>query len=351
MPFNRPTLPALVERITTDIESRLPGSDARLRRSNLAVLSRVEAGVAHGLYGFLDYIARQVIPDTADAEHLERWAAVWKIQRIAASAATGSVLITGTSGTIVPAGAILRRADAAEFVTDADASPTPAGVVVAVTASTAGAAGNTGAGVSLTLSSTIAGVTSKAAVQAPGIAGGGDVERYDSLRERLLFRIRRPPQGGSVSDYETWAREVAGVTRVWVKPLYLGDGTVGVFFVRDDDLVSIIPDVAQVAELQAYIDARKPVTAQAFVIAPVAAPLDMTIHISPDTPDVRAAVAAELDDVLRREAEPGGTILLSHLREAVSIAAGEADNAVSIPAADVVAAAGDMPILGTITWV
>lgn len=54
MPFNRPTLPQLIQRNITDIESRLPGRDARLRRSNLNVLAKVHAGAAHGLYGALD---------------------------------------------------------------------------------------------------------------------------------------------------------------------------------------------------------------------------------------------------------------------------------------------------------
>lgn len=349
MPFNRPPLPALVERITSDIESRLPGSDARLRRSNLAVLARVEAGVAHGLYGYLDYIARQVIIDTADTEHLERWAAVWGLARQPPVAAAGSVLATGTAGALVPAGAVLSRADGAEFRVTTETAIAAAGTAVPVVAALPGVGGNTSAAVSLSFAATVAGVASRAAVQAPGLAGGLDTESDDSLRDRLLFRIRRPPQGGSVSDYETWSREVAGVTRVWVRPLYLGDGTVGVFFVRDDD-PDIIPTTEQVTALQAWLDARRPVTAQVFAIAPVAAPLAITVRVTPDTPTVRHAVSAELADVLRREAAPGGTILLSHLREAVSIAAGEADHDLQLPASDVVSAAGEMPVMGTITW-
>ena len=33
MPFNRPDLPTLIDRAVADLESRLPGADARLRRS------------------------------------------------------------------------------------------------------------------------------------------------------------------------------------------------------------------------------------------------------------------------------------------------------------------------------
>ncbi len=44
MAFNRPTLPALIERIQQDIESRLLGPDSRLHRAVLGALSRSLAG-------------------------------------------------------------------------------------------------------------------------------------------------------------------------------------------------------------------------------------------------------------------------------------------------------------------
>lgn len=77
MPFQRPTLPQLIERAAADIESRLPGTDPRLRRALLGVLARTHAGAVHGLYGALDWLARQIIPDTAEAEILDRWADWW----------------------------------------------------------------------------------------------------------------------------------------------------------------------------------------------------------------------------------------------------------------------------------
>jgi uncharacterized phage protein gp47/JayE len=147
-----------------------------------------------------------------------------------------------------------------------------------------------------------------------------------------------------------WALEVPGVTRVWVYPMQLGAGTVTVLFVNDDDPVSIIPDAAEVAEVQAHIDRRRPVTAEVFVAAPTATPLDMTIALDPNTASVQQAVLAELQDLLTREAQPGGTILISRLREAVSIAAGEGDNSIITPGANVTHAAGEMAVLGTVTF-
>jgi uncharacterized phage protein gp47/JayE len=155
--------------------------------------------------------------------------------------------------------------------------------------------------------------------------------------------------GGAKSDYEAWALQVAGVTRAWVYPLENGPGSVVVRFVRDND-ADLIPDAAEVSAVQHYIDDLRPVTANVSVQAPTAAPLNLTIQLTPNTAAVRAAVTAELADVVRREAMPGGTLLLSHLREAISVAAGEINNVLATPTADVTHAPGQMPVLGTITW-
>lgn len=350
MPFTRPDLPTLIDRAAADIESRLPGVDARLRRSNLNVLARVLSGGIHGLYGYLDWIARQAIYDTAEAEILERWASIWlDVPRKPAAAATGSATFTGTTGAVIPLGTLLTRSDGAEVATTAEAAIAAGTATVAVAAVVAGAAGNTAAGSTLTLVSPIAGVQSQATVAADGLTGGADVEGDASLLERLIDRIQQPPHGGSAADYVKWAREVPGVTRAWAYPKEMGDGTVTVRFVRDAD-ADLIPDAAEVAAVYDYIAERYPVTGELFVVAPIAVPLDFTIQLTPNTATVQSAVEAELEDLLKREAEPGATILISHIREAISIAAGETDHQLVAPAADVAHGTGEMAVMGTITW-
>ena len=349
MPFQRPDLATLRSRAIADTETRLDGADANMRRKVLSVLATVHAGVTHGLYGYLDWLAKQLMPDTAEAEHLGRWASVWGISRKVAVAATGTITVTGTAGAVIPAATLLQRADGAEYTTDAEATIASTTVDIAVTASLAGTDGNAVTGVALSLVSPIAGVTSQATVASPGITGGTDTEDDDSLRARVIARIRTPPHGGSDKDYHAWMLEVSGVTRAWVYPEHLGIGTVGLTFVCDD-LDPVIPDAATVLAVQTYIDTVRPVTAQATVFAPVAVPLDLTIRLTPNTSTVQAAVAAELTDLLSREAEPGGTILVSHLREAISLAAGETDHALVSPVADVTHTTGQIATLGTITW-
>jgi uncharacterized phage protein gp47/JayE len=349
MTFARPNLPELIERAQADIEAGLPGTDARLRRSNLNVIARMHAAAVHGLYGYLDWLATQLMEDTAETVFLDRYAGIWGVLRVPAAFATGGVALVGNNDVVVPAGTLLQRSDGAEFTVTADATVVAGTATAQVAALVAGAAGNAAAGTQMRLVQPVPGVNSAGAVAAGGLVLGADAEGDEALRLRILARIQQPPMGGSQSDYVAWAKEVPGVTRAWCYPIELGPGTVVVRFVRDND-VSMIPDAPAVAEVQDYIEDLKPVTATLTVLAPVAVELDMAITLTPNTSAVRLAVEAELADVLRREAYPGGTILVSHLREAISVAAGEVNHALTAPTADVVHDAGEMPVLGTITF-
>ncbi|RON39587.1 baseplate J/gp47 family protein [Pseudomonas brassicacearum] len=349
MPFARPTLTELIDRVITDISSRVTGVDsAVLRRSLLGIVGQSEAGAVHMLYGYLDWIAKQSIIDTAEKEYLERWAAIWNVIRKTAGFAGGQVAFSGNAGSTILDGTIVQRQDGVQYKVIGDAVFGGGPLIVPVLALEAGEAGNFGSGLPIFLLSPIAGVQSTGTTTTK-LEGGVDVESDERLLARLLARIQQPPHGGASFDYEQWALEVAGVTRVWVYPLQMGAGTVTVLFVCDED-VSIIPSPAKVAEVQAYINDRRPVTAEVFVAAPVADPLNMNIKLSPNTTAVQNAVRAELADLIDRDSAPGGPILISRLREAVSLAAGENNNQIVSPTADVVHATGHMATLGTLTF-
>lgn len=349
--FSRPSLQQLREVAEAEINANVEGADARLRRNVLGVLASVIAGQTHGLYGYLDFIARQTIVDTADAEYLERWGTVWGVSRKPASKAAGLVTFSGAIGATIGTGVRVQSGDGVAYVTTASGTFTGSTITLAVEAEASGASGNAQAGVQLSLTSPVAAVQSSAVFATGGATGGADVEGDDGLRERILTRIQAPPHGGAGLDYEGWALEVAGVTRAWVYPTEMGAGTVTVRFVMDTTYANGIPEAGDVAAVQAHIDAARPVTAEVFVVAPTAQALDVTVAgLSPDTPEVRAAIEAELADMLVRNAYPGATIRRSWLWEAVSIASGESHHEVTDPAADVTHATGVLPVLGTVSY-
>lgn len=349
--YSRPPLAEIVERVRTDVLSRLSTDDV-LRRADAEVYARVMGGVAHGLYGFIDWLSGQVIYDTAEVEYLERWCSIWGVARKVAAAATGTVTFVVQAGSVIASGTLVQALDGVQYQTTADATVVGTSATAPLIAVVAAAAGNRAAGQSLSLVSPVIGVQPTAT--AGLLSGGADVETDDALRSRLLARIQQPPQGGASADYIAWALGVSGVTRAWVYPQELGVGTVTVRFVRDLDGTgaAVIPDSTEVASVQAYIDARRPVTAQVTVVAPVAVPLNFTISgLTPATAAVQTAVQTELQDLLLRESTPGGTLLLSHIRAAISAASGETDYSLTSPAANVTNTVGNMTTMGTITWV
>lgn len=351
MPFDPPTLQALADQARADIETRLAGADSRLRRSFLEAFVRTLAQGLYGLYSFLAWVARQVFPDTAELEFLERWATMWGLQRTAATFASGSADFTGENGSEIPAFVILRTANGVEYLTDVSGTIAGGVATVAITAVKSGASGNAAAGAALTLLSPVTGIDSAALVAAGGLTGGTDSEKDAVLRARLLARLRQPPQGGAAFDYETWAKEIDGVTRVWVTSQKFGEGTVGVTFVRDGES-PIIPDTPELQAVQDHIDdpTRRPVTADVTVYALTPVAINFDIRVIPDTPAVRAAVQAELEDLLTREAEPAGTIPASRISEAISKAQGEVSHTIIAPAGDITVSTDEIAVPGTFTW-
>lgn len=181
----------------------------------------------------------------------------------------------------------------------------------------------------------------------PPTAGGshGNQPHYSPIRARY----QEPPHGGNPADYVAWALEVPNVTRAWCYPRLNGNGTVDVTFVCDGR-ADIIPTLGDVAAVQTHIDEVRPATADVTAFAPTPVPLDPSIRLNPDSPEVRAAVLAELNDFIRREAIPAGTTRVSRLREAISSAAGETYHDLVSPADDVDLPAGQIQTLGDVTW-
>lgn len=356
MAFARPTLQEIRAGIAADLQSRLAGADGLLRRSVIGIMATVLAGAAHGLYGFLAWIARQIFPDTAEAESLARWASIWGVDRKPAWPAAGGATFTGTNGAAIAAGTRLRRTDGVEYLT------TEAGVIAGgsltlnAKAVAAGAGGNAAAAVSLRLVNPIAGVQSAVTVAAGGLVDGADIESDATLLARLLTRIQEPPHGGALHDWRAWTLDRAAhgvdVTAVWPAPQEMGAGTMTIRFMMHDAYANGIPLSADLEAVEAHLDVVRPVTVkELFVVAPVAVPIAFDISgLDPVSQDVRDAIEAELRDLLRREARPGGTVLISHIREAISIAAGERDHALVAPAANVESDTGEISTFGDITW-
>lgn len=361
--FKLPSLTEARTRYRDAFKSELPGADTLLPANNLRVIGDVQGEADYEFGQYLAYLANELMVSTAK-DTLELHGAEKGVDRKLATWATGTATATGSDGGAIAAGTEGRAPNGALVVVSADVAISGTSATVQIAAKEAGAAGNIAAGVKITWTKALVGVDATATIDAPGLEGGDDLEDIEAYRDRILEVMREPPQGGNETDYVHWAKEVAGVTRAWLAPKEQGTGTVTLRFMMDKVRAdqSGIPQgtdastaLAGSGDQQAVLDhimARRPVTADVFVCAPIADSVNVTISgLSTDTPAVRAAIEANLRDAIKRDGEPGGTTRLSRLDEAISIATGESYHMLVSPAANIVHATGHIPVLGSVTYV
>lgn len=346
MAYEIPTLPALIQRTEADFERNAPDA---LRRADAKVAARALSGTAYELYGYQNWIARQSSPATCDEAMLLRWAD-WRLEggRNPAVAAKGLATVTGSSGRLVDAGQVYRADDGRRYVVTQAVTLVAGAATLQVSAEDVGALGNLEAG-NLTAVTPVLGVNATAVIGPDGIVGGTEKEEVEALRGRVQAAFKNPSKVGNGADFVEWALEVPGVTRAWALPRWMGPGTFGLAFVRDGD-PDLIPTPTQVAEVQAYLEQKRPVTSEVYALAPEPRPIDFSLNLVPDSTALRTAVTQALRGLIVDEGGPGKTLRITHVRNTISNTPGETDHVLSVPAADVGLAANQVAVPGVITW-
>lgn len=365
--FQIPTLSDLLQRARMAFRTYLPGSDAWVWPNNIYASAKVVAGMASEVFGFASYISRMIFASTApDIETLRLHGAEYGIPQLPAAPAGGNVTFTAAAAITVDTGATLQRADGTTYLVTAGGLLTGAGTLqVPVTASADGANANAPEGTPLEIQTGLTG-SATAAVGGGDIVSGANLEDIESYRQRILFRKRNPPHGGSAADYVIWARQVSGVSRVFVERLWNGGGTVRVFVFMDGLYPNGIPSLAAIQRVQDYILTVCP----AGVIFTAAAPTPHVVNISisnlvPNTLATQEAVLSELRAAFLRLGRVSGTdtqhggmpflatpakFSLSWIYQAVANAAGVESADIVTPTGDVNLATGETAVLGTVTF-
>ncbi|MFO3731331.1 baseplate J/gp47 family protein [Citrobacter koseri] len=346
--FARPELPQLIATIRSDLLTRFQ-QDVVLRRMDAEVYARVQAAAVHTLYGYLDYLARNMLPDLCDEDWLYRHARIKRCPRKDAVAASGFARWDGLGGTpTLPAGTQIQRDDQVTFTTTQTVTASDGLLRVPVVADVAGSAGNTDDGTALRLGTPVSGIPSTG--YADTLNGGDDVEELETWRARVMERYYWTPQGGADPDYVIWAKEIAVITRAWTFRHYQGIGTVGVM-VATSDPANPAPGDDIVQAVREHILPRAPVAGSGlFVFAAAEKVIPVTIALAKDTPEIRTAVTAELNSLMLRDGQPSGKVYVSRISEAISLATDEVAHQLRAPTVDVVLGQTDLPVLGDITW-
>ena len=177
---------------------------------------------------------------------------------------------------------------------------------VAITAEDYALSTNISSGGTLTLATPITDVDDDAYVEFIGIIGGRDTETKNNLLRRTKHSRSNPVANYNVGAVEKALFAVQGITRIFIKRVYPDPGEARVFFLRDDDAGSILPDATEVAEAQAALDVLLPLTTDAddvLALAPTAVTTSFTFSaLSPDTLTMRTAITNTISAFYEDEA-------------------------------------------------
>jgi uncharacterized phage protein gp47/JayE len=230
------------------------------------------------------------------------------------------------------------------------------GAFVEVESLTKGSNTNAVGGSSLILATPIAGVDDTSFVQFSQLGGGTDVESDESFRARVIFKKQNPNTAFNTPSIITKAKEVSGVTRVWVFEITPSIGQVTIYFTRDlDD--NPIPTSGEVQDVKdSILSIKYAVTSDNDVIVSAPTPINVNItfsSLSPNTQSMQEAISNNLYDFFRSTPNVSQNLLLTQINSIIYNTIDDEGNrplfTLSSPSGDITVGTGELPI-GTITF-
>ncbi len=340
--------------------------DARSPYSQMAVYGRVLDMATQDQWFFQARTVQELMPDTA-IDWLPRHAAIWNVPRTQATPAIGSAVFSSVAGVAVPAGLALSVAGGLTYTTTVATTIAPNSTAdIPIACATPGSAGNLPAGTVLQVVNVFAGLTTQTAtVDANGLMGA-DAETTASWQSRILAAIRNRGSGGNGADFQAWAS--AALPGAYSRAMSPGAGLITVAFAMPATIAVAAPDgsgtlslqtwqapsPAQIAVVSAYLNDsqnRKPLGAPLVnVVAATLQPVNFTLALNPSNVVTQTAAINALALQVLADATIGGTLYLSRIQAALENATGEFSDELTVPAADVAAAATTLSIFGAVTF-
>jgi uncharacterized phage protein gp47/JayE len=265
------------------------------------------------IYGYVDYMAVATMPDSRVTAILNKWCQLFNIARKPAQYAEIKVQVKATETLNIPAGTKWRYEGSQLYYVLEDSVSVQQKeeeftAILVLKSELIGNIGNRNQHDVLTVQTTIPNLTPDAIVEKV-TKTGADEESDISLRNRLVARLRRPPQGGCPYDYIAWALALPGVSRAWVLPRPNQErGKVWLTYLKEDG----IPSTNEADEVQIQILKVCPLTADLAVKPPTEVRLNIRLEIFPekdpdqDEDQVLDEIKKAVSTLLKYKAVPKG---------------------------------------------
>ena len=178
------------------------------------------------------------------------------------------------------------------------------------------------------------------------ITGGSGGEDDESLRARILESYSSLPNGANMAYYAEQARSVDGVCAVQVLPRRRGVGTVDVVIAAQNGA----PGQETLDAVYELLQTQREICVDILVSPPELKPVDLTVDLAAeDFEEAKTAVQTALTDWFSGVLL-GKSVLLAELNSLIFRTAGVKNCRITLPEADLAAAEGVLPVLGTLTF-
>lgn len=294
MPVTIPTVKEIRDRMLADFGQPQSPVSPFLPRSFTDVLVTVVAGAIYPAYKFGQRIARNLHPATAEGDQLDVFALdLDDFERQQGQSYRGKAEVLGIDDAVVPVGTRATSKNGAQYLVVNEGRVTGGQAFVKIEAIEKGLKANLPLGATLRLDTRAPGIDASATITEV-LRDGLEEESFEAFRPRLMERRLARPLGAAAQDFVQGARTVAGVTRVF--PYEVSLNTVRVYFLRDNDPVSRIPNDAEVEEVRQALNA--PMRRQAGCFIEAAAPTERVFEVVLDPSSVvdRQALEKGLSD-------------------------------------------------------
>jgi uncharacterized phage protein gp47/JayE len=261
MPFSIPSFLATLDDLLADLQNRFPKADVSRLSGHWKRMAVIAGGVMM-LHRHLQVISRDIMPDTAAGTALERWLAIYGLEKLKPTAAgkAKALRVTGAPGAVYTQGDQLTTPDGLVYQVDESGTLPAAGYKdLDVLALSTGAATRKGVGTVLTFAAPAVGIDATATLVLALDVNGTDVEQEGAARQRLLDTIAQPNLGGAANDFRQWARQLDFVSEAYVYPLRAGNGSVHLAALKSGHGANRLLTTDEIEELQAYVDGKRPV--------------------------------------------------------------------------------------------
>ena len=319
---------------------------------DLAARLYAAAAQLQALEAQADWALDQCFPQTAQGVYLDYHADSRGLSRTAAAAAVGTLRFSvdeaAEAALAIPAGTVCMTAAGVRFQTTEDGAIPAGGTQADVPARAveSGTAGNVGVGTVVLMAAAPAGI--QRCTNPAAFTGGMDAEDDASLRQRILDSYRRLPNGANAAYYEQAAMAYPGVAAAQAVGRARGIGTVDVYIAS----AAGEPEESLRQAVEADLQSRREIAVDLEVLAPVEKEVDIQAVLYPGEgfsfQEAKAAAEAALASYFSGRLL-GQPVTLAALGNLLYGLESVANYRFLAPAADVAAAEGQLPVLGTVT--